>query len=202
MTDAAGGSVVAVDDLPATPWRNGAGLTRAVVAAPGPGEPAWRVSIATLTDDAVFSEFAGYRRLFLPIRGAVTLLTTGGGELEADADGAVRFDGAAPVQARVTDGPGLAVNVMVRAGHTAHLQRRIVTGTIRADDARTRAIVVTAGIVIDTDGRTVTAPAVIVPGSLLPDGSFGPGEPVTAGTATLLDILIDSPIPATDRTPA
>jgi environmental stress-induced protein Ves len=189
MTGAAERSVVGLDDLPSTPWRNGGGVTRSVAADSAAADPAWRISIATVTDGAPFSVFAGYDRTFIPITPGITL-HTGADELTADADGAVCFDGAAPVHAKVACEPGLAVNVMTRASHRARIRRRIVTGQIGGADARIRAIVVTGGAVTDAAGRTVAAPAVVTP-----------GYRVLADDAKLLDIFIDIQSP-TDRTPA
>ncbi len=52
--------------LPATPWKNGGGVTREIVCQPpGAGLAAfdWRVSIATIASDGPFSLFAGIDRV-------------------------------------------------------------------------------------------------------------------------------------------
>ena len=69
---------------PATPWRNGAGLTRELWVGGAGDVPAWRLSLADLTTDAPFSLYPGYDRVFLPLDGDL-LLTIGGEQVAASA---------------------------------------------------------------------------------------------------------------------
>jgi hypothetical protein len=157
--------VRSVSELPVTPWRNGLGMTRHIAAASDDEQPDWRISIATVTDGAAFSSFAGYSRAFTPLVAESLTLLQDGIPLTADASGTVRFDGAANVAARVLGAPALAVNVMTRAGHRAQLRWRTVTGDYSNIDPGTRAVILADGSVTACDGTMFSAPAVIQPGA-------------------------------------
>lgn len=62
--------LVALQDLPSEPWRNGAGTTRSVVSHHEDGELQWRVSVADVTGPHVFSSFPGLDRTAVLIAGA------------------------------------------------------------------------------------------------------------------------------------
>ncbi|OQS00564.1 hypothetical protein ACHHYP_03399 [Achlya hypogyna] len=59
----------AFDDIEPTPWKNGGGETRQLVAWPSPDEWRVRVSIADVTQDGPFSAFDGIRRWFTVLSG-------------------------------------------------------------------------------------------------------------------------------------
>jgi environmental stress-induced protein Ves len=163
MNDRCGVAVQSVEELPATPWRNGCGLTRPVISASDDEQSAWRISIATVTDGAAFSSFPGYDRIFVPLTTGRITLQQDGSELATDPDGFVRFDGVAKITARVLGGPALAVNVMAIVGHEAHLQWRIVNGDYTNNDPSTRAVILASGSVVTLDGTIISAPAVVWP---------------------------------------
>lgn len=176
-----GASVQSVTELPAAPWRNGLGMTRLITSASDDGQPDWRISIATVTDGAEFSSFPGYDRAFIPLPHDRITLLKDGVQLTADADGTVRFDGAAVVAARVLGEPTLVVNVMALAGHRAQLYWRNVTGDYANDDPCIRAVILAAGFATAPDGAAFSAPAVV-----------RPGTPVRCARARLLEIRIAS----------
>jgi len=109
-----------VTDLPATPWKNGGGVTREIVCQPpgaGMDNFDWRVSIAHIASDGPFSAFAGIDRV-------ITLLSGGGVHLLGD-DGQVdhpldrplapfAFAGEAVIHARLLAGDCQDFNVMTR----------------------------------------------------------------------------------------
>jgi len=165
MSPQRGITVRSVRELPVTPWRNGLGTTRPIAAASDDEQPDWRISIATVTDGAAFSSFAGYSRAFTPLATESLTLLQDGIPLAADASGTVRFDGAANVAARVLGAPALAVNVLTLAGHRAQLHWRTVTGDYSNNDPGARAVIVADGSVTACDGRMFSAPAVIRPGA-------------------------------------
>lgn len=160
-----GAPVRLVSELPVTPWRNGLGMTRPVAAASDDEQPDWRISIASVTDGAAFSTFAGYSRALIALPPGRLTLMQDGVPVAADAFGTVRFDGAANVVARVLGAPALAVNVMTLAGHRPQLDWRTVTGDRSFDDPGTRAAILTDGSVRAPDGSTFSAPAVISAGA-------------------------------------
>ena len=157
--------VRSVGELPVTPWRNGLGMTRPIASASGDEQPDWRVSIATVTDGAAFSSFAGYSRAFTPLSTETITVLQDGIPLAADASGTVRFDGAANVAARVFGAPALAVNVMTLAGHRAQLHWSTVTGDYCNNGPGTRAVILAGGSVTAYDGTVFSAPAVIRAGA-------------------------------------
>jgi hypothetical protein len=108
--------------LRASPWKNGGGVTREVVAMPrgsGLADFAWRVSIADISMDSAFSQFPGVARV-------ITLLEGDGVELRsADGDVVHRLDrlfepfpfaGEAQLAASLLGGPSTDFNVMTRRG--------------------------------------------------------------------------------------
>ncbi len=106
--------------LPATPWKNGGGVTREIVCGPAGASLDrfdWRVSIATIASDGPFSAFPGIDRI-------ITLLEGGGVQLASE-DGAIdhrldtplqpfAFPGEARIHARLLVGPCEDFNVMTR----------------------------------------------------------------------------------------
>lgn len=106
--------------LPATPWKNGGGVTREIACWPpgaGLGDFEARVSIARIAADGPFSAFAGVDRQIL--------LLDGGGVQLSSPDGAAlhrldqplapfAFAGEAAVEARLLAGPSSDFNLMTR----------------------------------------------------------------------------------------
>lgn len=118
-----------VADLPATPWKNGGGVTREIVCQPPGAHMAnfdWRVSIAHIASDGPFSAFPGIDRV-------ITLLSGGGVHLLGDGDpvdhrldtplAPFAFAGEAAIHARLLAGDCHDFNVMTRRSKcTASLQ--------------------------------------------------------------------------------
>ncbi|NLP60779.1 HutD family protein [Paraburkholderia sacchari] len=117
-------------DLVASPWKNGGGVTREIALAhlPGalPGQAAagfaWRVSVADVAQAGPFSRFDGVARTLVLLEGAGMVLdetSPDGGALVrthtlTQALDVARFDGEAPIDARLVDGPTRDFNLMVR----------------------------------------------------------------------------------------
>ncbi|HKT95973.1 MAG TPA: HutD family protein [Paraburkholderia sp.] len=117
-------------DLVASPWKNGGGVTREIAVAnvpcavPGaePGAFAWRVSVADVAQAGPFSRFEGVARTLVLLEGAGMVLdetAPEGGEhvrthMLARALDVARFDGEAPIDARLVNGPTRDFNLMVR----------------------------------------------------------------------------------------
>ncbi|MEV8376477.1 HutD family protein [Kribbella sp. NPDC056861] len=96
--------------FPAVAWRNGAGLTRELVDDPS----GWRLSVAELESDAVFSAFPGLDRIFLPLVDVVLEIDTVRRPVARGT--AVAFPGEAKVAVELVAGPGRAVNLMMARG--------------------------------------------------------------------------------------
>jgi hypothetical protein len=113
-------------DIPATPWRNGGGLTRELASSPGDGAWRWRMSVAEVTASGPFSRFDGITRWFAVLKGAGVALTV---RTPSDSDDAGAcehrltateppfcFDGGASTHCELLDGPTQDFNLMVTDG--------------------------------------------------------------------------------------
>ena len=102
------------------PWRNGAGLTREIAAAPAGSDGFdWRISVAEVTRDAPFSAFPGIDRCIVLLHGAGLLLRANHGSFEHRLDTPCvphHFSGDLALHATLLGGPSSDFNVMVRRG--------------------------------------------------------------------------------------
>lgn len=107
--------LIRLDDVPRTPWRNGGGVTRELLAAPDASEWMWRISVAEVGADGPFSAFVGVERWFAVLDGAGVELNVDGHLYRLrPGDPAVQFDGAAATHCRLIDGPTRDLNLMLR----------------------------------------------------------------------------------------
>jgi environmental stress-induced protein Ves len=109
-----------VDDLPATPWKNGGGVTREIVCQPQGAVMTdfdWRVSIAHIASDGPFSAFPGVDRVITLLSGGGVHLQSEGGEVQHCLDTPLTpfaFAGEAPIHAHLLAGDCHDFNVMTR----------------------------------------------------------------------------------------
>jgi len=100
----------------ATPWKNGGGITHEAIRVPPTGDAfLWRVSVAQIDSSGPFSDFAGYDRKMVLLRGSGIALEFGGGKscaLRSIGDW-VEFDGAMSTRCELLDGPCMDLNLMV-----------------------------------------------------------------------------------------
>jgi environmental stress-induced protein Ves len=143
-----------LDDLPATPWRNGGGTTREVVSLPlGAGIDSfdWRVSVATIAADGPFSEFLGIERTIMLLDGdGVHLRSTDPSHavdhVLAEPLVPFGFSGDAPLECTLLGGESTDVNLMVRGGRgSADLAVHRTDTTLVAD----------AGLLLSVGDRAV-----------------------------------------------
>ena len=107
--------IVRVADTPSTPWRNGGGSTRVLLAWPRGDDWRVRISVAHIDADEPFSAFGGVERWFAVLDGAGVVLTFADGERRlAPADDPQRFDGAAAPGCRLIAGATNDLNLMLR----------------------------------------------------------------------------------------
>jgi hypothetical protein len=100
-------------------WRNGAGTTTDVAASPpgsGLDDFVWRVSIATIDSDSVFSTFAGVDRFLVPLSGDGLDLTVDGVLRHVAQYEACAFPGESGVAATGVARTSNDLNLMVRRG--------------------------------------------------------------------------------------
>ncbi len=111
--------LIDLDQLPATPWKNGGGSTRQLaIAPPGAGldDFAWRISCARVASAGPFSAFPGIQRSLALLEGDLLLRRTNG-ETRLQACGeALDFAGEEAIDATPLAGEVLDLNLMSRRG--------------------------------------------------------------------------------------
>ncbi len=108
-------NVVRLADVAATPWRNGGGVTRELVAWPAEGEWQWRMSVAEVESSGPFSRFEGVQRWFAVLSGeGVALDVDGQLHTLTTKSAPLMFDGAASTDCSLIDGSTQDFNLMVR----------------------------------------------------------------------------------------
>ena len=117
--------IIHLDDVVPSPWRNGGGTTRELIAWPSAQDWDWRISVAEIERPGPFSRFEGVRRWFAVLSGIGVRLQIDGQAHELTPESApVAFDGTQAVDCDLLDGPTQDFNLMVRTGQAAaHLQR-------------------------------------------------------------------------------
>lgn len=110
-----GWQLIELKDVAPSPWRNGGGLTRELLAWPNPRDWVWRVSVAEVARSGPFSRFEGVRRWFAVLAGAGVHLDVAGQAHELTTGSVpLCFDGAAPVDCRLLGGATQDFNLMLR----------------------------------------------------------------------------------------
>jgi environmental stress-induced protein Ves len=108
--------IVRKSSFTASPWKNGGGITHEALRVPQTGEPfRWRVSVAHIDASGPFSDFGGYNRKMVLLRGGGVTLKFGEGEtreLRRVGDLA-EFDGAEAAYCELLDGACVDLNLMV-----------------------------------------------------------------------------------------
>ena len=116
-------SFVPLDGVTPAPWRNGGGVTRELLAWPGPGHWAIRISVADVERDGPFSPFPGVERWFAVLSGGGVRLTIDGQASQLTArDLPVRFNGGAATTCQLLAGATQDFNLMLH-GAGGSLQR-------------------------------------------------------------------------------
>ena len=145
-------NLVSLKNVAASPWLNGGGVTRELLAWPHPLDWAVRFSVAEVERDGPFSNLPGVRRWFAVLAGAGVRLCIGDAVHELTMQSQpLEFDGAARADCKLLAGPTLDFNLMLRRGR-ATMKR--VCGTI---DAKAGA-------------RTLVAASALEPGATLSAG--------------------------------
>ena len=123
-------NIISPEQFKTIPWKNGQGETTQLAISEG-GDLSnfdWRLSIATVTDDGVFSNFSGYSRDLVLLSGKGICLKHDNGKvdkLEQSLDMA-SFDGACKTFGTLTSGPIIDFNIMTKtAVYQAQVKRYI-----------------------------------------------------------------------------
>jgi environmental stress-induced protein Ves len=167
----------AVDSLPATPWKNGGGVTREIVCWPlGAGLDTfdWRISIASIAAAGPFSAFPGIARTIMLLDGAGVRLHSLGGVIDhrlATPLEPFSFSGDVALDCDLLGGASTDFNVMVRH-ERLHSELRVL---------RSAGVCGTSphGLLLAQDGAWTVCmhgheePLILAPG----DGVWWAGEP-------------------------
>jgi hypothetical protein len=115
--------LLALADVPPTPWRNGGGVTRELLSGPTSTDWRWRLSVADVAANGPFSRFEKTQRWFAVLEGAGVVLRFPQATHRLDAHSEVlAFEGDWPCDCDLIDGATLDFNLMSR-GLPAHMQR-------------------------------------------------------------------------------
>ena len=106
-------TIIKRDAIDAVAWKNGGGLTQALLAWPSSNDWQLRLSVATITKNGAFSEFPGVTRWFTVLNGAGVALSFSDQTLNAGPETEpVMFNGNDACHAHLLDQPVIAFNVM------------------------------------------------------------------------------------------
>lgn len=119
-------TVVQLNEVGPTPWRNGGGTTRELVAWPDSAAWQWRASVAEVVQDGPFSSFTGVKRWFAVLQGDGVCLTVDGRlHMLTRSDQPLAFDGAAQTTCELLGGATQDFNLMLQGVASARVQRVI-----------------------------------------------------------------------------
>jgi len=106
--------IVRQSQFRASPWKNGGGITHEAMRVPERGAFRWRVSIANIDASGPFSDFAGYARTMVLLRGGgiALKLSDGTQRIMRAAGDLAQFDGALGVECALLNGPCVDLNLM------------------------------------------------------------------------------------------
>ena len=118
--------VVHLKDAAPSPWKNGGGITRELVAWPKAADWLWRMSVADVTQSGPFSRFDGIERWFAVLEGDGVALSTDGKRYLLTEDSApLRFDGSSATGCELLGGPTRDFNLMTRHGAATATMTRV-----------------------------------------------------------------------------
>jgi environmental stress-induced protein Ves len=155
--------VIRRSSLVPVPWKNGGGITHEMIRMPATGDPfLWRVSIAHIDASGPFSNFTGYSRKMVLLRGAGIRLrfAAGAGRHLHDIGDMAEFDGAVATECELVDGPCADLNLMVAAsltGTRAWVERLLEPRPVRPSFQGTVLAFAISGIVsVELEHREAT----------------------------------------------
>ena len=121
----------ALTDTRPSPWKNGGGTTRELLAWPDPDDWTVRMSVAQVDADGPFSRFEGITRWFAVLSGAGVRLHMRDTDQHHSLDRSsapLQFDGALALDCRLLDGPTQDFNLMVRSARHPWTRMQRVQG--------------------------------------------------------------------------
>lgn len=139
---------IRLQDVPASPWKNGGGTTQSLICWPSPSQWVFRMSVARIDSDGPFSEFVGVERWFAVLRGnGVTLQFPDRRVVLGHKDPALQFSGETACQCSLTRGPTLDFNLMVQgiSAKMARIDRLAYVGNFKSQTTLAIFVVEAAG---------------------------------------------------------
>jgi len=154
-------TLIAVDAVTPRPWRNGGGVTRELHTWPSTPDWQWRISVADIAADGLFSAYPGIERWFAVVEGDGVVLHHGTQRVVVDVRSTPhRFDGAEPPSCSLQGGPTRDLNLMVRRSAGAGTMQRVNGDDEWLSAAPMRALFTTDALTLqidDTDAASVPA---------------------------------------------
>jgi environmental stress-induced protein Ves len=149
--------IIRKSSFKAIPWKNGGGITHEVIRAPVAGDPfLWRVSVAEIESSGPFSDFTGYRRHMVLLRGRGLMLrfSTRDRCLLQKVGDSAQFDGAAAPHCDLLDGPCVDLNFMVAESLRSDARVLRLTGELTTPGSGGAALIfsIEAPLLLATDG--------------------------------------------------
>jgi uncharacterized protein len=138
------------------PWKNGGGMTYEAMRLPPTGDPfLWRVSLAQIDSSGPFSDFTGYDRNMVLLRGRGIALKFNDGEhrvLRKVGDW-LQFDGGIPVHCELLDGPCMDLNLMVSKSMRAAARLERLGGSLWVDAGHGQTLIFSLEDALSIDAR-------------------------------------------------
>jgi len=153
--------IVRFDDVTPQPWKNGGGVTRDLLAWPGPADWQLRVSVAEVARSGPFSAYPGIERWFAVVQGAGLVLHFADGDSKLTSDSPpLCFDGASAPGCDLVAGPTLDLNLMAHSAVGSAAMARAWPGQQWSDAAPLRGLFSARPAELIIDGRlAATLPA-------------------------------------------
>ncbi len=150
-------NTIRVDRLPAMPWKNKGGITRAVAATPPDADfdvADWRVDISDIGRAGPFSILPGVDRILLPLGAGLRLGFNGAAPAPVEIFQPIAFEGATPTACDLeADGIVQAFNLMLRRGrYTGQVLCFPGSGRVRESDGTVVLYAARGGFTLVVDG--------------------------------------------------
>jgi environmental stress-induced protein Ves len=153
-------TMVALENAPPQPWRNGGGVTRELFTWPSAGPWQLRISVADIDADGPFSAFHGVDRWFAVVQGTGVRLVLPAGPVELHADSSpLHFAGEAAPGCTLIDGATRDLNLMVQRAAGRGAMQRVQPAVGWTETAPLRALFTAELLSLQVDDQ----PAVAVP---------------------------------------
>jgi len=167
-------SIVNLNHVHPSPWRNGGGVTRELVTWPNAEHWVWRMSVAEITQNGPFSRFEGVQRWFAVLSGTGVRLTLGQHTHDLSPQSApLCFDGETAPDCHLTNGPTQDFNLMLRRSQASarmvRLKGSLVMHTISSKTIAAYAI--DTGVSVHFDHEVLSLPAATLAWRQCPAGT-------------------------------